>query len=261
MNVKLSEGPAMLLVLPVELLLKVGLRLLADDLPSALRLRSVCTAARARMQQVQAEAEARRLCWDVTTTTVGPRHYMISGDGHTLGLNAYDGNRNLHNTLGCDQAWATSYPLPARRSSFKFHLAGAWQDQKPYTICLGVCDYFSRCAWSLDLSSGKLVRFTGYAATHYCKYGQLPHWHAAGFPTDRDERTQVIPEWPPPQAQADGVMVQCILDDGELSFRINDGKTYLALSGFPVGAQMRPWASLSYEAVLPHSFVTVRFYD
>lgn len=253
----------MLLVLPDELLLKVALGLLADDLPSALRLRSVCAAAWSRMQQVQGEAEARRLFWDSTTTTVGPRHYTISDDGRSLSLSA----QGLACLSVADKPWATSGVLPAGRASFKFYVTGDWVDRSA-GLCLGVCDSFSRSAWSLDLSSGKLMRHTGpvvgtFGEALYRRYVSMPQytsnsWFLAGFPSaPHGDAAQVISEWPPPNAQSGRIVLECKVADGKLSFRVNEGVEVLALTGFPEDVQMRPWASMYH----PHSVVRIGFYS
>ena len=69
-----------LLALPDDLLLAVARHALAAELPSALRLLQACTALRARLGVVQAEATARRLCW-VEEGMVG---HAISADRLSL---------------------------------------------------------------------------------------------------------------------------------------------------------------------------------
>ena len=105
------------------------------------------------------------------------------------------------------------------------------------------------CCWGLNVCTGRLQR-----------YHQAPE----GYP-DGDERLILTDCAGNPtnlKQKANGALIAVVVDHdrGTLSFRINDGPVLEALTGFPAGAQLRPWAwcvgvdaGVSFEGALEAS--------
>ena len=102
-----------LLALPDELLLLAARQLLKADLPSALRLCETSAAVRAKLPEIKAEAEARRLKWLPEMTV----KHSISNEGRTCS----------HSRAGCcprDRAGGRAAWAARRRLTLRFVFTG-----------------------------------------------------------------------------------------------------------------------------------------
>ena len=244
----------MLLDLPDELLLLAAqLTLVHNDLPGLLRLTQACSGLRQKLAQVRMQAEARRVCWVAMRPTDRPTpSFHVFDEGRTL--------RQLIPSTNCAMAGV----LPAaRRCSWIIRI------EHSETIhfgvgCMrvGVCDTEAGASWALDAYDGCMRR------GHFDD--ELNDWIYAVEPEDDPEPpagfpdshfTQVLPGAIAGQpadfnrlmghdADLNGTMLEVIVEEGGLSFRLNDETPNVALNkgSFPAGARLRPFVCVRFAA-------------
>ena len=224
-----------LLLLPDELLVAAASVLLASDLPSVLRLRQACKTLRSKLEPVRAEAEARQLRWMPDATV-----------GHSIS-NKY---RTLTSVSTGEYPWAAATLLPTVGQSFWRVRVDVRANEEDGGMLLGVCDQAGNHAWGLDLAEGKLFRASrggdGVPIRSVTPAG-WPNGH--GVQVMRNERGRAASL----RGKASGAVVEVRVDHdaGTLAYRINESLPFEALPkgrGFPIGAALRPWASLFMSA-------------
>ena len=213
------------------------------DRSSVLRLRLISKVMRARITR-DGEACLHRLRWISEMTSA----CTISNEGRTL-----------TRLGGGGFAWASASLLPkVGTSSWTIRVDQAAADWGGMHI--GVCDASGLNAWGICLHSGKMSRRSrdgdGLGVPRkqaVNKFASRTTRPPAGWPDGhgtqvmRDERGRPASLC----GRANGAVIEVLLshDLGTLSFRINDHARFprVAVSGFPRGAPMRPWARL-YDA-------------
>ena len=109
-------------------------------------------------------------------------------------------------------------------------------------IYIGVSDGMDQNAWALFLRSGFLTRHYRNEDGHAI-YGRSP---PEGWPDGHGNR---VTDSGLVGGKEVGAVIGVEIDhsEGTLHFRIDGGTLLLALTGFPEGAQLRPWARLCHE--------------
>jgi len=117
-------------------------------------------------------------------------------------------------------------------------------------LAIGVCDGASRCAWGLQLATGRLHRVSRDACGSYDICAPAPE----GYPDDGtcSPSFAVFPGTKVAfchEDDAQGGLVEVLVDHdaGVLGYRINGGMPFVAIRGFRRGAALRPWAQLNWE--------------
>ena len=203
-------------------------------MPDALRLRQTCKALYARLAPVGEEAWARRLRWVEVEEEGEAAIYEVNNEGcalRRLHLQYYGGH------------WAVGEPpLPTEgASSWRVRVDESWRNGALVigALVIGVCDAMRRRAWGLHISNGQLWRLDRPWA------GSVP----SGYPDGDKKQVLKKADGQPDnlQRRARGAIIEVRVDHdaGTLSFSVNDGPPLLALSGFPKGEALLPWALLS----------------
>lgn len=186
--------------------------------------------------------ELKRLCWSAyelrpckLTHHASERNRMQQFDfkrvrRYGLNLPSQDGQvwcaGNLLPTAGTT-AWRVSVLRSAKGVGFMY---------------LGICDSENTCAWSLLPRQGHLRRWSRTAVTQFAgansKPAGYPNGHLNHILFTRDGQKYDL------NGRAQGAVIDVIYDAdaGTLSFRVDGGPVLPAVSGFPSGAAMRPWA-------------------
>ena len=149
-------------------------------------------------------------------------------------------------SAGEGDAWACCKLLPSTgRSCWSVRVDGgrlACNDDGQGRFYVGVCTADGRCAWGLLPAAGHMRRWSRDAHGHV---GGAPP--PAGYP--RGHLTQVLydEEGRPSDLKGDtkvGCSIEVVFDadQGTLGYRINGGPLLPALTGFPSGVGLRPWA-------------------
>ena len=123
---------------------------------------------------------------------------------------------------------------PARADFCEWSVRIERSHQNDGAMYVGVCDAECTCAWGLWLSYGKRVLTFQHGAR------RSP---PAGYPSVEYHDAVVCEKL---AGYAEGAVVGVVLEGGNLSFRVNDGPVVVAVSGFPRGAPLRPWAKMYY---------------
>ena len=242
-------------VLNDDVLLHIAWMLLADHLPSALRMSIASSAMRERLDYVVRAAEARRLRWLPNFT------FFLDISRHSRTITRSSGlyGRRCARPLKAfkEQPWAACRLLPTSgKSSWTVRI-----DHGP--VIIGVCDAANTCGWGLNAEFRRLDRanrdHTGIVADPSSPSGKPPPY---GFP-DGHRHPLVDPEgnrlsFASPIVE--GSIIECIFDAdaGSLAFRITgpggdthrdraedrmmSGPEYKVVDGFPRGQPLRPWA-------------------
>lgn len=195
----------------------------------------------------EAAAERHDLKWEPKRTV---RH-NISHDGCTLTRTA---TRELEPMV---LPWAAGRLCPSTEgpSTTSWLVRIDNSDGNRGFCCVGVCEPTACCAWGLSLCTGMLERNARDLSGRYSGTPPPPFW------PDGDG-TQVLHDaYGRPanlRGRATGSVIKIILDReaGVLAFSVNGGPPLTALTGFPRGAALRPWALLGY----PGDAVTISGY-
>ena len=225
-----DEAPCTFDDLPVDLKLDVAH---AANLRTAMHL---CQASRALHEQlvpVQEEAAKRRLRWDKELTRGG----SISDDGRTF-TKADD-----------DVNWAVGGLLTSSEDVISWSVRIDHVDERGGNSTIGVCHEAGCCAWGLNLFAGSLMLERYHFDTEdECLVSGFSTSPPDGWPDGHD--TQLIVTAGVPAGddnyRAEDAVIDVIVDraKGLLAFRVNGTPRVEALSGFPPGAQLRPWAHI-----------------
>lgn len=215
--------------LPADILLGIGKHVLSTDLPCALGMCQVSH----RLHEVlassmAAQAERRRLRW-LADLTVG--HEIVDRECRTL----------QRNVLSDGDPWAVGPVLPTTGcSSWALRILQSAGNRG--SMFIGVCDARCQCYWGLYPHTGELLRGTRSIHTGEAIPNAPP---PPGFPDGHRRRVLVDSSGLPDSlhGHASGSVIEVTVDHdaGELSFAINGGRRFHALSGFPAGAALRPW--------------------
>lgn len=211
--------------IPDELVLYIALRILNDDLPSALRFATCSAKIQATCIPLQRLAEARRLRWVATT-------------GHIITLK----DRALTRCGGrWTKTWAFGNLLPTRgRVSWCFRIDRCAAGEG--ALCLGVCDEDGRHAYGISPYSGKLSSLSRQEQGQAIRANTCP-------PPEHEKCIfikQLMPEGTNLKGRANGAIVEFTVDSeaGVVQVRVNKGEPVDAISGLPSGVRLRPWARL-----------------
>lgn len=252
---KCPRGPPLdLFALPDEVFLIAARTLLEASLPSALRLRCVCTALRGKLELVKTEALARRFQWLPELTC----DCDITNNGRTITAD-YDDH------ILAD--WAAGRVMPTVGvTKWSVRVDRSYKNKGGLRV--GVCDAANRSAWGLHLCSGLLGRatrdangmdtFLDDAPRGGADFSYLPEPPPDGYPDFHG--TPVGPRF---NGRANGLKVNFELDHdaGQLLIQsvavstAPNGVEYISyvgpawnpFKGFPKGAALRPWARLAYD--------------
>ena len=216
--------------LPNDVLVSIGSHVLGADLPCALGLCQISRRLRDVLSATLAEqAEARRLRW-IAKYTVG--HEIVDGDCRTL--------QRTPGPQNSTAAWAVGPVLPTSGcSSWALRILQSAGNRG--SMFIGVCDARCECYWGLYPHTGEILRGTRSRHTGEATNAPPP----AGYPDGHRQRVLFDESGNPASlhGHASGSTVEVHLDHdaGTLSFSINRGRRFHALSGFPPGAALRPW--------------------
>mmetsp|Transcript_7629 Transcript_7629/g.24308 ORF Transcript_7629/g.24308 Transcript_7629/m.24308 type:complete len:250 (-) Transcript_7629:127-876(-) len=226
-----------LLSLPDELFLLIARKL---ELLAMVRLRMTCLLTKEKTEPVYADMKARRMQWLPALT------YKCSISVHGRKLILGSRPPEFSRRTCRDPAWAAGPLLPSRCS---FDVRVDFCDNFG-ELLIGVCTTAAHDAWGLDLATGRLYRWGNLSIED----GVASSLTACptGFPDGDSTPVMRKPDGTCPFAsslygKADGATIKCILNDGNLSFRINGGPSLHALAGFPTTVQMRPWVKLRFD--------------
>ena len=208
-----------------DVLLEVARHVFAADLKALLSL----TQTGKRLRNIlQACTRAQTFCWRDEMS-----HHSITDMGVSVVCTAGDTSKS---------PWASGRcKLPTIGKS-------AWQvrvlasHKLKGDIYIGVSDGMDQNAWALFLRSGFLTRHYRNEDGHAI-YGRSP---PEGWPDGHGNR---VTDSGLVGGKEVGAVIGVEIDhsEGTLHFRIDGGTLLLALTGFPEGAQLRPWARLCHE--------------
>ena len=208
-----------------DVLLEVARHVFAADLKALLSL----TQTGKRLRNIlQACTRAQTFCWRDEMS-----HHSITDMGVSVVCTAGDTSKS---------PWASGRcKLPTIGKS-------AWQvrvlasNKLKGDIYIGVSDGMDQNAWALFLRSGFLTRHYRNEDGHAI-YGRSP---PEGWPDGHGNR---VTDSGLVGGKEVGAVIGVEIDhsEGTLHFRIDGGTLLLALTGFPEGAQLRPWARLCHE--------------
>ena len=220
-----------LLSLPHDILLSIAENLVPSSLPTAMALLATCRLCREILQPVRGLAEQRRLSWQTELST----GHVVTNSGRTL------------TRLGgkWTRAWAVGPLLPCSgRVTWRMKIDRCAENEG--VMCIGVCDGEGRHAYGLAPYSGTL------SSLHAAKLGAVVTANACAPPQHQQctftKQLMESPSGAPTSLKGRAVGSQLEItydaDRGDVHFRINRGPSVCAISGLPLGAQLRPWARL-----------------
>lgn len=253
-----EDGAIGLEMLNNDMLLHISWMLLADHLPSALRMSITSNSMREALDYVVRAAESRRLRWLPNFT------YWLDiskQNNRTITRSSGVYGRRCARPLKAfkEQPWAACRLLPTSgKTSWTVRI-----DHGP--VVIGVCDAANTCGWGLNAEFRRLDRAnrdfsSGHVLDPSSPSGKPPPF---GFPDGhraplRDSEGNRLSFAAP---IVEGSIVECIFDadEGSLAFRINgpgggetnrvmsldrglSGPEYRVVTGFPRGQPLRPWA-------------------
>ena len=187
--------------------------------------------------------EMNRLRWSKYHYHYVPPHLRSPDEPHSHQFVRYqDVGFTLHGHN--NNVWCAGSVLPTvGRTAWSVFVAQS--SSNVGMMYLGICDEANTCAWSLLPRQGHLRRWTRTAITGVQHLDGTPP-KPVGYPnghlnhilvTRSGERYDLY-------GRVKGSIIDVIYDAdaGSLSFRIDGGEELPAVSGFPRGASMRPWA-------------------
>ena len=229
-----SDETVMLVTLPDDEFSVFAQIMLVADLPSMLRLRQVSRLLLQRLKTTHTQAQARRLRWLSECST----DCQVSHWDRTVARVA-DADDSTIKAVG------TLLPRNGR-SAFSVRVATSFR--RLGLIEIGVCDRPMTYSWILDLHNGMLFCWSRGGDGALDTYCGRPRRRAPDrYPCAhlkwvmKDASGTLCSLW----EKAEGAVVEVILDHdvGTLAFVVNDTR-YEALSGFPEGAELRPYVRL-----------------
>ena len=196
------------------------------DLGSMLAL--ACTS-RVWYEKLRTKANAWQLQWEPK----GWSHHVVS-DASLLSLTYETHDRHR-------LPWASASILPqGGRSAWRLRVVRSTCSKGDFYI--GVCDACGNNAWAMFIGTGFLIRF-------YRNPDGNPVYGRAPPPSWPDGHGTLVMQPGLRDGKELGAVFEVIVDHhvGSLAFRLNGGPLLPALTGFPKGTQLRPFARMCHE--------------